>query len=151
MPIDLEEQYDKIYRYCFLRVHNQEIAEDLTQETFLRFLEHPQYHTRGESLKYLYTIAKNLCIDEYRKKTPEVISDEFPEPDNTENKMITHIVLKQAVDSLSDEEKEMIMLRYINEVPVSVMSDMYNISRFALYRKIKSILSKLRCEFEKEN
>ena len=35
---DLEEQYDKIYRYCYYRVKDAHLAEDLTQETFLRCL-----------------------------------------------------------------------------------------------------------------
>ncbi len=73
MPVGLEDQYDKIYRYCYTRVHNRELAEDLTQETFLRFLENPQYNGSGKELQYLYTIAKNLCIDEYRKKKFEPI------------------------------------------------------------------------------
>lgn len=39
MSMDLEEQYDKIYRYCYFKVHQRETAEDITQETFLRFLD----------------------------------------------------------------------------------------------------------------
>ena len=41
MSADLQDKYKKIYRYCYLRVKNRETAEDITQETFLRFIEHP--------------------------------------------------------------------------------------------------------------
>ena len=51
MSLDINEQYDKIYRYCFLRVRHKETAEDLTQETFLRYLEHPQYHSEDKTLQ----------------------------------------------------------------------------------------------------
>jgi len=34
--MDLEEQYDKIYRYCYFKVRHCQTAEDITQETFLR-------------------------------------------------------------------------------------------------------------------
>jgi len=61
MSLDLKDQYDRILRYCFHKVHNRDTAEDITQETFLRFLEHPQYHNIGKDLQYLYTIAGNLC------------------------------------------------------------------------------------------
>uniref|UniRef100_UPI004056704F RNA polymerase sigma factor n=1 Tax=Acetatifactor sp. TaxID=1872090 RepID=UPI004056704F len=37
--LDLEEQYDKIYRYCYFKVRKREVAEDITQEAFLRFYE----------------------------------------------------------------------------------------------------------------
>ncbi len=66
--MDLEEQYDKLYRYCYSKVHQRELAEDITQEAFLRFLESRYYVNNGKSLQYLYTTARNLCIDEYRKK-----------------------------------------------------------------------------------
>ena len=39
MHTDLDEQYDKIYRYCYMKLRHQQTAEDITQETFLRFLE----------------------------------------------------------------------------------------------------------------
>lgn len=68
MSMDLEEQYDKIYRYCYFKVHSRETAEDITQETFLRFFESRNYEDTGKPLHYLYTVARNLCIDEYRRK-----------------------------------------------------------------------------------
>lgn len=77
MSIDLEEQYDKIYRYCYYKLHHREKAEDITQETFLRFLENENYRDTGKGLQYLYTIARNLCIDEFRKKPTEELH--FPE------------------------------------------------------------------------
>ena len=45
MAIDLREEYDKIFRYCYIRVRDRHTAEDLTQETFLRYLERPHYHS----------------------------------------------------------------------------------------------------------
>lgn len=152
LSIDIEIQYDKIYRYCYLRVHNRELAEDLTQETFLRFLERPQYHNSNKELQYLYTIARNLCIDEYRKTRPtETLSEELPDTADYESNWLTNIALKNAVNSLSESDKEIIMLRYVNEVPISVISELYSISRFALYRRINKILAILRMEFGKEN
>lgn len=149
MSTDLKDQYDKIYRYCYLRVHNQAIAEDLTQETFLRFLEHPQYHDKVKNLQYLYTIARNLCIDEYRRKKTEPLPENIPEQIDSENQWITCIALQQVIAALSDEDRELILLRYVNEVPVSVISHLYNISRFTLNRRLKRILAILRKEFER--
>ena len=152
MPsVDFKEQYDKIYRYCYLHIHNRETAEDLTQETFLRFIERPQYNNGGKELQYLYTIARNLCIDEYRKKrVTEPLDNEIIEQTNNENDWLTHIALHNAIKSLSDEDREIILLRFINEVPMSVISELYNISRFSLYRRINKILAALRKEFGKD-
>ena len=35
--MDIEEQYDKIYRYCYFKLYDTQLAQDITQETFLRF------------------------------------------------------------------------------------------------------------------
>ena len=46
--------------------------------------------------------------------------------------------------SLCDDDRELIILRYYNDVPVGVLCKMYGMSRFALYRKINKILTALR-------
>ncbi len=149
--VNFKKQYDKIYRYCYIHIHNREAAEDLTQETFLRFIERPQHDNIGKELQYLYTIARNLCIDEYRKKhATEPLDNEIIEQKNNENDWITHIALHNAIESLSNEDREIILLRFINEEPISVISNLYGISRFSLYRRINKILAKLRKEFGKD-
>ncbi|MDE5583916.1 MAG: sigma-70 family RNA polymerase sigma factor [Ruminococcus sp.] len=150
MSVDLKNQYDKIYRYCYLRVHSRETAEDLTQETFLRFLEKPQYHNKNRDLQYLYTIAGNLCIDEYRRKTTEELPENLEDSRNAEETILTNIALSEALKKLSDEDREIILLRYVNNEPLGVISSLYNMSRFALNRRIKRILAFLRMDFEKE-
>lgn len=149
MSIDLKEQYDKIYRYCWIRVHNREIAEDITQETFLRYLEKPEYHGVTKTLQLLYTIAGNLCKDHYKKPSESDIADysdilEDPGSGEFEDKALKSITLKQALSTLTQEEREMVLLRYVNEVPVNVISEMYGISRFSVNRRLKGLLTRLK-------
>lgn len=151
MSADLKDQYDKIFRFCCLRVHNSDIAEDITQETFLRFLENPRYSARSEQIKILYTIAGNLCTDEFRRKQTIPLPDDLPDEADSENVWTEHITLKNALDSLSEKDRELVLLRFVNEVPLSVMSRIYDMSRFALNRRLKKILSQLKKSFEKED
>ena len=65
--MDIEEQYDKIFHYCYYRIRDKNVAEDITQEVFLRFYT-SNYVEQQKEIRYLYTIARNLCIDEYRKR-----------------------------------------------------------------------------------
>ena len=141
--MDYEAQYDKIYRYCYFKLHNQTVAEDVTQETFLRFLESGTYKERGRELNYLYTIARNLCIDESRKRVLEELPEEVSE-DGPEARVIESVVMKQAMECLTTEERELVLLRYVNEVPVKVICELRGCSRFALNRQIKQVLKKLR-------
>ena len=143
MSFDINEQYDKIYRYCFLRVRHKETAEDLTQETFLRYLEHPHYNSVDKTLQLLYTIAGNLCLDEFRRKKTTELSDTEVSAESVEDDVLSGVDLKQALNKISAEDREIILLRYVNEVPVNVIAKLYNISRFALNRRIKRILGDL--------
>lgn len=60
MSLELQEQCDRIYQYCYYRLNDAYLAEDITQETFLRFLESDSYQDAGRPLAYLYTVAKHL-------------------------------------------------------------------------------------------
>ena len=57
--------------------------------------------------------------------------------------MLSDFDLKQALGKLSEEDREIILLRYVNEVPVNVIAKLHNISRFALNRRINRILGTL--------
>lgn len=142
MHIDIEEHYDKVYRYCYFKLHNQHKAEDITQETFLRCLESDSYREAGRPLAYLYTIARNLCIDEFRREQTKVAEVEIRE-DGFEDRMIDAIDLEAAMKQLSESEQELLLLRCVNEVPYAVLEKLYGQSRFALRRSIKKIVQKL--------
>jgi RNA polymerase sigma-70 factor (ECF subfamily) len=152
--LNLEDQYDRIFKYLYFRLHDRHIAEDLTQEAFLRFLLSRTYRDENRQLQYLYTIARNLCNQHYRNREITYSleeSENLPGSESFELPLLQRLSLMDALDQLSPEDREMLFLRYINEVPVSVMSGLYNISRFAVYRKLNSILKKLRTLVEENS
>ena len=63
-----ERYYLPIYRYFRIRIEDQDMAEDLAAEVFVRMIEHlPRYRAQGRPfLAWLYTIARNLLMDHYR-------------------------------------------------------------------------------------
>lgn len=141
----LEEHYDKIYRYCFFKLGQRETAEDITQETFLRFLNNKSYRNIDKQLSYLYTIAGNLCIDEYRKrKTVPLNAEEQIEDTAAQERMFNSVSVKLALAKLEEEERELILLRYVNEVPMAAICKMFGLSRYAVYRKITKALQTLK-------
>ena len=139
---DIEQQYDKIYRYCYFKLHNREAAEDVTQETFLRFLANDTYRDTGKVLQYLYSIARNLCINEYHKPQFQALPDEMEAP-FSEDRLLSAISLQSALLELDPDEREILLLRYANEVPVTVICRIFHLSRFSIYRKISRALKKL--------
>jgi RNA polymerase sigma-70 factor (ECF subfamily) len=73
--MDIEEQYEKIYRFCFYKVKDRDAAEDITQTTFLKMLQ-SDYEECGKQMNYLYSIAGNLCADWYRGRAREYPAEE---------------------------------------------------------------------------
>ncbi len=161
MRIDIEEQYDRIYRYCYFKMQDAHTAEDITQETFLRFLESRSYRDLGRPLAYLYRIAGNLCMDEFRSRMraqralqaraldSEPVGDTgyagYPEgaAESFEHRTVERLALDTAMQELSEEERELLLLRFVNEVPMGELAAMYGRSRFALRRTLTKITEKL--------
>ena len=153
--MNIEENYDKIYKYIYYRIHDKELAEDLTQEVFLRFLD-SSYREQGKDIRYLYTIARNLCIDamrssgresRYERQDIEDCAIELPSNETPiEEQVVEAVWLKQVLNRLSEEDREIVFLRFVNEEPISVISQMYGISRFAVYRKLIRIQQQIKKE-----
>ena len=146
-----EDQYDRIFRYLYFHLHDKHLAEDLTQETFLRFLKSRTYRDENRQLQYLYTIARNLCRQHYRDQMITYALEEQEETlaaEGFEQPLLEQITLQEALQRLSPEDRELLFLRYVNDVPASVISGLYKISRFAVYRKLKAALRRLRRELE---
>ncbi len=148
MSVDINDQYDKIFRYCYYKVHDRDLAEDLTQETFLRFLESSHYKDMGKELHYLYTIAGNLCTDAYHRKQTEELTENITDNKDYEDFILTNVALGNAIGNLPAEDQEIIILRYVNEVPIGVLSELYGISRFKMSRRIKQIITRLKNDFK---
>ena len=153
--MDIEQQYDKLLRYCYMKLRDRTLAEDITQETFIRFFESKDYHSIGKEMAYLYTIARNLCIDSFRKQKDELIEDlpakiqEMPESRDKVEDIVDRISIEQALDSLTADEREAVVLRFSGELSVEDIAKSMDISRFAVRRRILSALEKLRKEMER--
>ena len=132
--MDIEQYYDKIYRYIFFKVNNKALAEDLTQETFLRFLKAES----REPERFLYTVARNLCIDEYRRIKPVSTDDEevLNVSCEFEDDLVTKVSIRDALEKLDPEDREMVILRFVNEEPMGELCRIFDMSRFAVLRRL---------------
>lgn len=150
MVFDLEDQYDKLYRYCYFKLRHGESAEDITQEAFLRYWE--RYHPlpTNEAIKTLYTIARNLCIDQARKQETVPLDEQLTTPPQ-EDTLLRRLSVQKALQRLSGEERELLLLRYVNQVPIGTIASLLDISRFAVYRKTLSAAKRFRKELRKED
>jgi|ERR1017187_1023965 RNA polymerase sigma-70 factor (ECF subfamily) len=72
----------RVFCACRAFFSDRQAAEDATQETFLRACKSIHSFREGDFSRWLLRIAKNVCIDEWRKNRPEAVIDGL-EPSDT--------------------------------------------------------------------
>jgi RNA polymerase sigma-70 factor, ECF subfamily len=118
-----EAYFDRVYRFIFFRVTDDQAAEDLCSQVFLKAWENlHRYHPHGPFLAWLYAIARNAVIDSYRTKKPTVSLDEAAPIAGHDEKLDDHMQLQfemkslqAAMQQLTQEQQEVITLKFIAE------------------------------------
>lgn len=121
---------DKIYRFIYLKVTNREEAQDLSQQVFVRAWEAiNRFEDEGLPFaSWLYRIARNLVIDFYRTRKDHFSLKEdigLINPDDLEEKMFRHEKqeeIQRALEQLNDEQKDIIILRFVEDLPYREIS-----------------------------
>lgn len=149
--------YERIYKYCRFNCNNQETAIDICQETFIKAWKAlPRFDTsKGTFQAFLYRIAKNLIIDNSRKKKEESINNyehlETKEDfaiDIDKNDNIKK--LKEAIDKLNQKDKQIIVLHYFEELPGAEVAKIIGIREGALRVQTHRIIKKLKEIMERQ-
>ncbi|MDE5780663.1 MAG: RNA polymerase sigma factor [Lachnospiraceae bacterium] len=129
----VHKYYGEILKYCHYRCFDMEYAEDLTQETFLRFFSNlSDYHYKGKTKNFLYTIAGNLCKNFYNKKKDipteraELEKQSVPSTDLLDF-VLDRIMIETALKSLTEELQEVIILYYFQQLKISEIAGILNI------------------------
>jgi len=147
-----------IYRFIFFKVSDDEEARDLTSKTFLKAWDHLQSRKVKDqsSLKsFLYRIARNLVIDHYREKSrnsaKEIKGDEnLPEVEDSRQDLQkkTEVasdmeVVQKKMQKLKSEYREVLVLRYINELSISEIAGLLEKSqgsiRVMIHRALRAL------------
>lgn len=151
----IRENYADIFRYCFWRTKQRSDAEDLTQETFLCFINSlSHYSDRGKPKALLYTIARNLCINWHKRMKPLPLSDEtlenisFVEADK-EVEIANRLTLHKYMNQLPKDQQEILLLRYYLELQVNEIAKTLGISRFAVMYRLRTAMKNLRQDIRK--
>jgi RNA polymerase sigma-70 factor, ECF subfamily len=119
-----------VFRFIYYRVGSRQLAEDLTSETFVRGLKAIQRFTwQGKDFgAWLTTIARNLIADHFKSSRSrlEIVSDDVPEGRTTARSteedvlaLISNEMLFDAVNSLPPEQRDCILMRFIQGMSIA--------------------------------
>lgn len=135
---------DKIFTSINLLVKDKYLAEDLFQDVFIKIIDtlrRNNYNEEGKFLPWAIRIAHNLCVDHFRKvkRTPtittsderdifEVINVSSDNADRGIMRTQSHDRVRQMLDRLPEEQREVIVLRHYADLSFKEIAAMTNCS-----------------------
>ena len=161
-----------IFNFAYRSVGDRAKAEDLTQEVFLRVIKSaPKYKTSAKFTTWLYTIARNLCIDRARRKSGKhevslnrSISGEEGDGEKTFLSNLSdrkadagnmrvlrkdfQARLLEALDALPEEQREVFVLREVEGMKFREIAEVVGVSENTIKSRMRYALSTLRGHLE---
>jgi len=119
-----------VFSYLYYRTSDRQLAEDLTSEVFLKMIKAiPAFRiSKGSFRGWLLQIAHNLMVDYYRQKPHQVIALEIeadPKQEISEELLERNMTLdklQKALCQLAVDQREVIILRFIENLPINEVS-----------------------------
>jgi RNA polymerase sigma-70 factor (ECF subfamily) len=142
LAILLNKHQRKIFSYILVRVKDRYLAEDIFQDTFFKVIDslrEGNYREEGKFLPWVIMIAHNLCMDHFRrmKRAPNIVDADgkdifnfmkFADESHEDNlvKQQTSKQIKELINQLPEEQKEVLVLRHYAEMSFKEIANMTN-------------------------
>ncbi len=140
----LSRHREKIYTSIYLFVKDRDLAQDIFQDVFIKIintLRKGRYNHEGKFVQWAMRISYNMCVDNFRKskrRTKISATETFDifdvlenKDDNMETTMIktqAHNKIKELVDQLPPEQKEVVVLRHYADMSFKEISQLTRVS-----------------------
>jgi len=138
----------ELQRYLIGRGAKREVAEDICQDVFVKVLEMELVLPPGELRPYLYRVAWSTYLDDYRRKRRyrELVT-QYLRPEREQADFEVDEDLQNALDKLSERERELLLLRYDQDLSIREVAVRLKVTPAAIkmrlhrvHRKLKKIL-----------
>jgi RNA polymerase sigma-70 factor (ECF subfamily) len=152
-----DKESDAVFRFCLLRVSNRDEALDITHECFMKFWRSMQNGNKiGSDRALLYTIARHLIIDWYRKKKSISLDSIMEERDNVPGDILLQIsienveigsegrLLLEKLDKLPPSYREPLYLRFVEDLMPEEIGKILGITSNAAGVRVQRGLAELR-------
>lgn len=151
-----DEYNPLIYSVAAGILHNKEDAEDVTSEFFIRLWNIARKYRPGQGHRaWMITIVHNMAIDLLRKRKREYPVDEIPEPLHPhhlpyEEQLCEKISLEQALDTLKEEERQVVHLKIMGELTFREIAVILQIPAGTAAWRYRTAIRKLkRCGYDR--
>lgn len=155
-----ERYYGQLYRFLYNMTRQKELSEDMVQNVFLRMLKYPDgFMGHGEFKTWMYHIARNTVYDHFRKvKRSPAHSDLKIYEERIEGEQYTDTqiekeqelkILETAMEKLSDENRELLILCRFQELKYHEIALILNTTEGAVKVRVHRALNQLKSNYLK--
>lgn len=132
------------------------LAEDLTQETFLKLIKRPPFKLANGSIKpWLFQVGRNLAIDQLRHRQRIELRDTLPEkndlPHNTTHEILDPSDTQMLLQSLPEDMRQIVALRIYGDFTFKEISKQLKIPLGTVLWKMSKAVDQMRKTLEAEN
>lgn len=141
----------KLFGYLINTLRDRALAEDILQATWLKAINAlPQFEARAAGIgAWLFAIARNECRAHWRKSGRETPLDPalHDKPDNQEAKSDESILAEQILALLAEDDREILRLRYIADLPFKNIAEVLNINSITVRVRASRALARARAAY----
>jgi RNA polymerase sigma-70 factor (ECF subfamily) len=138
----------KLFGYLITTLKDKQLAEDILQTTWLKAIEAlPRFQERGSGLGgWLFAIAKNECRTHWRRSAKEVPFDPLLHDRGVDDReeLERSILVRQIFERLSEDDREILRLRYIADLSHDGIASALGISSVAARVRVHRALARAR-------
>lgn len=164
----LERHKDRVFTYIYHAVKNEELADDIFQDTFVKAImtiKQGRYVENGHFPAWITRIAHNLIIDYYRQMRAENLQSTDDEDTNIlnrkeladstiEDNMITtqiHADVRRLVKALPDSQREVLVMRYYKNMSFKEIAESTGVSINTALGRMRYAILNMRRMAEEHN
>lgn len=154
--------YDKyvasVYRFVYIKVSDRQLAEDITQDIFLKTWQHIVDKKNVRSFRaFIFRIARNTVVDHYRSSNKQELPLDYVDgieeseqnPSISTDKSIDTELLLKEIKKLKSEYQEVLFLRYVEDMDISEIAEVLDKDKNNIRVTIHRALSKLKSQTQK--
>ena len=145
-----------IFRMCYLYLKDYQLAEDATQETFIKAMRsYESFENESSEKTWLIRIAINCCknimrTSWFRMKRNDLNSFQNKESKNLIDEVIEKNTVSSAIMKLNLEDRKIIILYYYQELPVKDIASIIGISTNTANQRLNRARKKLKMLLEED-
>ena len=144
----------KVYHRCYSMTKDSAKAQDFTHDIFIKMFAHlDRFQERSSFSTWLYSISHNYCLDQIKRSkrlTTTSLEEGFDyiSSDESDEKEQTLQQLTRVVDSLSEQEAQILRLKYYDDMDVRQIAQKLKINESAVKMRLKRSRDRVRerCE-----